>query len=657
MGFVRTRVRRPDCNSESGDRQSVASLSSPAFVQRGAELFLTHRAHSYIGAQTKTLPHDCNYVQYPVSASNLHPADAASPAPVACRRAHHPVPDLAPFYYLKNFELVLATVASRYRDLLLDEELRFISEFSQLPLRSRALLTRMVMRSGDMFRASKLNYVEIGDTQVAAGPLIEAGWVCLDPPLSILKLHQLLTKSELVRCLKLPSSYGRWRKTDLKLMLEKQFPQALCFKDWYGARDSVYALLVEPLCERFRLMFFGNCRQSWSEFVTSDLGIFRYEKVERSVQSRPFETREHIEVFERIQSCHELLADGMPPEQLAPLMPAAVAGSAWLEERRQALLFLRARACERDGQLSTALDQYLQCNHREARSRAIRLKVKLGDWEGARVLCAAGQQYPESEAEAQQLRRAMARVHRKLKIPVEAKQPVVIPAFKVVLEGVPRGKAVEYHVRDYLARDLADRTTVRYVENGLIPSLFGLLCWPAIFAPVPGAFFHDFQRGPIDLDSSHFCRRRQEHFDRCLSYLASGEYKKAIWNCFRQKWGLQSPFVRWHRLDRTMLQWALDCFPSAHLQAWFDWILRDLKENRVGFPDLVQFYPKERTYRLIEIKGPGDRLQDNQRRLLEHGVLHQMPVSVCWVQWPAVDGRSDTPPKAQPVSEAKHAPR
>src|ERR1700679_3875387 len=64
-------------------------------------------------------------------------------------------PELAPFYYLKNFELVLTTILSRYSDLLLEGELRFITGFPQLPLASRALLTRMVMRRGDLFRARK----------------------------------------------------------------------------------------------------------------------------------------------------------------------------------------------------------------------------------------------------------------------------------------------------------------------------------------------------------------------------------------------------------------------------------------------------------------------------------------------------------------------
>ncbi len=96
---------------------------------------------------------------------------------------------------------------------------------------------------------------------------------------------------------------------------------------------------------------------------------------------------------------------------------------------------------------------------------------------------------------------------------------------------------------------------------------------------------------------------------------------------------MQSPFVRWRGLDRTVLRWALDCFPATHLRLWFEWIVRDVGENRAGFPDLVQFWPPERRYRMIEVKGPGDRLQANQRRLLEFCAAHGMPVAVCHVRW------------------------
>ncbi len=555
-------------------------------------------------------------------------------------RAYDERPTLSPFYYLKNFELVLATILARYADLLLDEESRFITEFPRVPLTSRALLARLVMRRGDLFRASNIRYEEIGETRAAAAPLIEAGWVGDRPQLQIRELASLVTKSELIRCLKLPCRYANWRKADLEIILKAQYPEPRTFEQWYPCGDLAYVLTIGSVCERFRLMFFGNDRQSWTEFVTADLGIFRYEKVGRSWCSRPFQTRRQIEVFLKIQQCRELLREGMPLDDLIAIVPPAIVDSEWLEERRQKLLFLIAREQERAGENAEALAMYLDCRYRGARSRAIRLTVKARDWEGARALCVLAKANPESEAELQQVRRVLPRMHRKLKTDFEADAASpVIPEFAIILEGTRGAGAVEHHVRKHLARDLADASTVRYVENGLITALFGILCWPAIFATVPGAFFHDFHHGPVDLESSRFYRRRKREFDDCLSYLDSGRYREVIWKVFKEKWGTQSPFVRWHHLDRSLLRLALDCFPAAHLRAWFEWIIRDVKENRAGFPDLVQFYPEDGRYRMIEVKGPGDRVQDNQRRLLEYCVSHAMPVEVCYVKWAASAAR------------------
>jgi len=64
-------------------------------------------------------------------------------------------------------------------------------------------------------------------------------------------------------------------------------------------------------------------------------------------------------------------------------------------------------------------------------------------------------------------------------------------------------------------------------------------------------------------------------------------------------------------------------------------MLRDVPANCAGFPDLIQFWPREKRYRMIEVKGPGDRLQDNQLRWLRFFSTHGMPVSVCYVQWEA----------------------
>lgn len=237
---------------------------------------------------------------------------------------------------------------------------------------------------------------------------------------------------------------------------------------------------------------------------------------------------------------------------------------------------------------------------------------------------------PQDAAEAQLIERALVRLRRQLGHAQPAKAKAAPPP-RLDLELEPQpGLSVEQCVQLHLARPEAP---VHYVENTLVLGLFGLLCWEVIFTPLPGAFFHPFHAGPADLYDSRFRTRRAGLFEARLALLDSGAYADEMRRIHRQKQGLQSPFVFWELLDESLLEQALACLPAAHLKAWFGRLLQDLQANRAGMPDLIQFYPAERGYRMIEVKGPGDRLQDNQKRWLAFCAEHGMPVEVCYVTW------------------------
>ncbi len=553
------------------------------------------------------------------------------------------LPVLDRFYYLANFQSVLCALLRRYADLLSEEEEGFIARFGTLPLAARALLVRMAMRKGGLFRASKLNYPEIGETRTAVVPLLHAGWVDATPSLNLDQLQMLLTKAELARCFSV--SVRDCRKADLVALLRARYPESKAFHEWvWGTEDCAYQFLVAPLCERFRLMFFGNLHQGWSDFVLADLGVFTYEKIELPRQSRAFRSRAEVDVCQQLQRCSEMLHAGTRPGLVAEAMPPAVLGCDWLEDRRQRLLFDIARCHERAGARDAALAIYTVCGHRPARMREIRLLARGQQWERAHDLCTSALAMPQDEAEREQVRRLLPRLTRKLgraepmdssdaRAYAPAGSRLAIPSFELVLDIRAGGRGVEWQVRNSLARQMQDGGTVEYVENGLVNSLFGLLCWRAIFAPIEGAFFHDFHRAPSDLSSRAFCGRRKREFTECLAELESGHYRDTIRQVYTDKMGLQSPFVAWNLVNEALLERALECFPPAHLKRWFEWILRDLPLNRAGFADLVQFWPNEKRYRMIEVKGPGDRLQDNQRRWFEFCLAHDMPVAVCHVRW------------------------
>src|SRR5579859_2170767 len=101
-------------------------------------------------------------------------------------------------YYLLNFERALAWLAERYDDLLDAHEHGFLLDFAALPQPSRALLVRMLMRKGTLFRSSRLSYDEIGCPLQAVAPLAVLGWVDTEPGLTLDDLFVLTTRPELL---------------------------------------------------------------------------------------------------------------------------------------------------------------------------------------------------------------------------------------------------------------------------------------------------------------------------------------------------------------------------------------------------------------------------------------------------------------------------
>ncbi|MGN8342524.1 VRR-NUC domain-containing protein [Pseudomonas sp. SMV71] len=537
-----------------------------------------------------------------------------------------------PFYYLNNFQQVLAWLSQRYADVLGNEEQRFIENFSALPRVSQGLLVRMVMRKGLRFRHSKLNYGEIGDIGSAVAPLLTLGWVDEQAPLALVELFEVLLKAEILSCLGHLIEQPKAKKAEWLQALEGQFSQPQAFRSWCPQlEDRLYSLTVMPLCDRLRLLFFGNLYQDWSEFVLADLGIFTYEPVEFSAESRGLRSRQDVDACLFLYDCQLRFEAGEALEEVVAHINGLTLDNPWLERRRAKLLFQIGQHGERIGDFALALGIYRDCTYPGARLRMIRVLERIGEYTLALELGEAAAQSPQNAAETQALLRILPRLRRKLGgPPVRRSLAREVERLDLHLPRLDPTLSVEYHVQAHLHDDAAP---VHYVENSLINSLFGLLCWPAIFAPLPGAFFHPFQRGPVDLLNEDFHERRAELFAACFAELDDGRYRQTILRRYTEKWGVQSPFVFWGALSEELLEQALDCLPAEHLRHWFLRLLLDIKANRAGMPDLIQFWPQHKAYRMIEVKGPGDRLQDNQLRWLEFCHEHQMPVAVCYVQW------------------------
>lgn len=540
------------------------------------------------------------------------------------------------FYYLHNFQRALDWIAQRYGDLLDTPEQDFLTRFTQLPQPSQALMVRLLMRRGPWFRAAKLVYEEIPDREAAAGPLLALGWLDAGQPMALDELFALHTKPELLQLFAGAPVAAGLRKAELLQALQPLHEQPRTYAQWQPQPgEAAWRVMVGERCERFRLMFFGNLHQDWSEFVLADLGVFRYESVAFDSASRAFQTRDDVDRYLALQACRQALDEGADIDALLRAVADCASDNAWLEKRRAKVLLRIGQACERAQDWERAEQAYAQSRYPGARHRRMRVYERMQRFADAMALAQAAQAQPESDEELQRVARMLPRLRRSLGEGVRGRAAALAPVvaqmrMDLELDLPARPAAVEYVLRDHWHSEDAP---VFYVENALINSLFGLLCWPAIFAALPGAFFHPFQSGPADLGAPDFAQRRAAWFDDCLARLDDGSYRDIIVRRHADKQGLQSPFVFWGTLSAPLLALALDCIPAAHLKLFFARLLRDVQAHRTGFPDLVRFWPAEGRYELIEVKAPGDRLQDNQIRWLQYCAEHGIPVRVCHVQW------------------------
>nr|WP_276583594.1 VRR-NUC domain-containing protein [Pseudomonas sp. RIT-PI-S] len=530
---------------------------------------------------------------------------------------------------MSNFEQALAWLRLRYDDVLDAAEREFIEGFAHLPQGARALLVRLVMRKGAHFRRGKLAYEEIGDASQAAAPLLSRGWLVADAALSLADLFTLFGKAELRQGFAEHALPATARKGEWFEALAPLHGRIAPLSEWWpGHEDAVWQLAVRPLCERLRLLFFGNLRQDWSQFVVVELGIQRFESVDFAPHSRAFRHRQDLDVALGLAECAQALEEGADTAVLLQALTALVSDNPWLASRRQKTLFRLAQRCERSGDWPQAANLYADCRWPGARLRRLRMLERSERFGEAMALAEQASQAPENAAEAQGLERLLPRLRRALgdKVRVRRASQAVVRLDLCL----PPQRSVERAVCEALN---AEQAPVMYVENTLFNALFGLLCWPALFAPVPGAFFHPFQAAPLDLHQADFAQRREAELAACLAQLHSDAYRATILDRFASKFGLANPFVHWGAVDEPLLRLALACIPAEHLRLCFERLLQDVKANRAGMPDLIQFFPATAGYQMIEVKGPGDRLQDNQLRWIAFCQAHGLPVSVCHVRW------------------------
>ena len=543
--------------------------------------------------------------------------------------------ELHPLYYRDNFEQLCATVREQYEDLLQQREMDFYDRYQSLDTSARCLYIRLVSRRGPLFRREQLSYPELGDLETVIPQLVANGLLqrveSPDPEL----LLQILRKDEL---LQIYSSQLEGRKTRRKADLQAHLmvtlePDQLVLA-WRDSTDpDCYLLEVDyrDCVELFQLLFFGNRRQNLTEFVLSELGVVRYWDYSLDREYRLFKNRQQIDDYlllgELREQYDEAVENDDPEAVLAAVDPLLVQEDcALLLPRRDRLRNRVARQLERYAQWQQALTLYRSSQEHPARERQVRILQGMKRYEAALALCEAMAAEPWCEEERDFLRRQIPLLQKKLGRSCEAVDKDQFLEERLLL---PRTENVEQAAAEHYAGSWGHAC---YVENTLVNGAFGLALWEQIFLPLPGAFVNPFQSAPLDASSPDFYHRRRAAIDLRLQELANGDLETELLGAYDRYLEISNRWVNWRYLPRDLLRQALRLIPTAHWLGMWQRILFDPRANRSGFPDLLVL-DAERGYCFIEIKGPGDQLQLNQKRWLRFFQQQGIPAKVAWVQW------------------------
>lgn len=540
-----------------------------------------------------------------------------------------PIQELPPDYYLDNFQYLLSFVVDHYGSRLSVAERDWHARVTGLPEPARRLYIRLVMRRGPVFRVARLSYPEIGDIDCAVDDLLCAGLGDNCDAVPTVDLLATLTRPDLLALPADEKPPAGLRKDGLVTWLAERDVRPT---ERFISLDGLEHLRV------FKLFFFGNLRQDFTEFVLNDLGVTPFEKYAVDPASNWLTDRELVDqalVIDDLSAVSHAVVhvgDVLLLTTFASLLPAPPEQPR-LRSRYDRIVNRVARQLERIGAFEDAAALFRRSLATPARERRARVAVAQGDYRSAEDICTTILDTPLDEQEQEFAIRFLHKIRRHCDTVLPASS-VAWLQYRPVTEEIclsPSEVRVEQAAVAWYEEHGAD---AYYVENSLVPGLFGLTFWDIIFSPADNAFYNPFQRGPEDLFTPEFRSRGAAAINARLDLTRDlDRWSALVFDTFEQKYGITNHFVHWSWLDPGLLRRFMLSPAGLCLGAVFDRMLRDLRQHRSGFPDLVVF--RDGDCRLVEVKGPGDKLQEHQRRWLRFFDEIGLPASVLNVSYTA----------------------
>ncbi|KAH9649849.1 Fanconi-associated nuclease 1-like [Citrus sinensis] len=158
-----------------------------------------------------------------------------------------------------------------------------------------------------------------------------------------------------------------------------------------------------------------------------------------------------------------------------------------------------------------------------------------------------------------------------------------------------------------------------HTESGIWLTIFGLLMWDILFSDVLDVFRSRFQNAPLDLATDSFYIVRKNLIESQLQKIYDGMAEEILITSWESHVGTVCRGVNWDRHSLSELRAAVTCIGGPCLAHLCRHLAQDYGSWSSGMPDLLiwRFHNEYRgEAKLVEVKGPRDRLSEQQRAWL-----------------------------------------
>ena len=516
------------------------------------------------------------------------------------------------FYYLENYHYLLNFVEEKSGSILSEKEKQFIIDFRNLPKHSQAFYVRMFNRSGLFFNVEKFNYPEIKSIRKNIRKLESGNFISnvtgeeVDDVNLLLKIF---TKEELLNIFNCYSEEKVKKSIKRDKLLYKIL--AIDISQLIELINEKFSVIKQKRAEEadmIRFLFFGSADYDMTEFVIRDIGNADFENYDEKKLSSYFTCRKEAEDKWKITNIYkqyrrkreeepvEAIYDWFKDQPLTDLSESA-------QPIFNKLVNKLGYDLERSDLVNEALEVYSYTSHYPSRERRIRILSKQNKTDEALELCKEILDFssePKEKLFALDFSNKNGRAYRQTTKKLNGAHVIEI---SIEFEG-----RVELGAMKYFSESGYNSF---FSENYLWRTIFGLLFWEIIYDVESGAIHNPLQRAPSDFYSQSFFEKRNDQISELISRLENKKMiRKKIKETWKDKYGKVNPLFGWDNVQIKMMNQLIKFLKPEQLHKVLHEMLKNIKSNCTGFPDLFVFNKKE--YFFAEIKSPNDHLSDQQ---------------------------------------------